>query len=157
MIQRVRKAAVEIDGQVVSEIGRGLLIFLGIGRGDGGDEVDWMAEKIVHLRVFEDAGGRMQHSLPEVHGEALVVSQFTLYGDVQKGRRPDFTGAAPPQEAKELYERFMERLQGQGVTVKAGVFGAKMLVQLENDGPVTLILESPWPRHEVGNRKQERP
>jgi D-tyrosyl-tRNA(Tyr) deacylase len=98
----------------------------------------------------------MQHALPEVRGEALVVSQFTLYSDVQKGRRPDFTAAALPEEAKGLYERFMERLQGHGVPAQAGVFGAKMLIQLENDGPVTLILESPRPRHEVSGRKEER-
>lgn len=146
VIQRVRRAAVSVDGQVVSKIGHGLLIFLGIGRGDGQAEVDWMAEKVVHLRVFEDAERKMQHALPEVGGEALVVSQFTLYGDVQKGRRPDFTGAAPPEGAQRLYELFLERLRGHGVPAQAGVFGARMVVELENDGPVTLILESPRPR-----------
>ncbi|MFQ5881428.1 MAG: D-aminoacyl-tRNA deacylase [Candidatus Methylomirabilales bacterium] len=141
VIQRVRRAAVIIDQKVVGEIGTGLVVFLGVGRGDGEKEVDWMAEKIAHLRIFENAEGRMDRSLQEAHGEALVVSEFTLYGDARKGRRPDFTGAAAPAEAEPLYHRFVQGLRGRGVPVRSGVFGARMLVQLENDGPVTLILE----------------
>ncbi len=141
VIQRVRRAAVIVEDRTVGQIGPGLIIFLGVARGDREEDVDWMAEKIAHLRVLEDGGGRMDRSLLETGKEALVVSQFTLYGDVEKGRRPDFTAAAGSAEAEPLYDRFVQGLRGRGVPVQSGIFGARMLVQLENDGPVTLIVE----------------
>jgi D-tyrosyl-tRNA(Tyr) deacylase len=143
VVQRVRRAAVTVDERAVAQIGPGLIIFVGVGKEDGEDEVGWMAEKIAHLRVFEDIEGRMHRSLLEIGGEALVVSQFTLYGDVRKGRRPDFTAAAAPAEAEPVYRRFVRDLHGRGVPVQSGVFGARMLVAIENDGPVTLIIETP--------------
>lgn len=143
VIQRVRRAQVIIDGRAVGQIGPGLVVFLGVRKEDGQEEVDWMAEKIAHLRIFEGDEGRMDRSLLEMHGEALVVSQFTLYGDVRKGRRPDFTTAAGSVEAEPLYHRFVQSLGARGVRVQSGVFGARMLVELENDGPVTLIVETP--------------
>lgn len=141
VIQRVRQAAVLVDETAVGLIGPGLVVLLGVGKGDRQEDVDWMVEKIAHLRIFEDAEGRMNQSLLERGGEALVVSQFTLYGDVRKGRRPDFTVAAGSAEAEPLYQRFVQGLRDRGVTVQSGVFGARMLIQLENDGPVTLILD----------------
>jgi D-aminoacyl-tRNA deacylase len=141
VIQRVGRAAVMVDGRIVGQIGSGLVIFLGVGRGDTEEDVEWMAEKIAHLRVFEDGEGRMDRSVLEAGAEALVVSQFTLYGDVQKGRRPDFGAAAGSVAAEPLYHRFVAALRGRGVPVQMGIFGARMLVQLDNDGPVTLIVE----------------
>ncbi|MFQ5882806.1 MAG: D-aminoacyl-tRNA deacylase [Candidatus Methylomirabilales bacterium] len=141
VIQRVRRAQVIVDGKAVGQIGPGLVVFLGVGKGDGQEEVDWMVEKVAHLRIFEDNEGRMDQSVLETGGEALVVSQFTLYGDAQKGRRPDFTVAAGSVEAEPLYERFVQTLGARGVRVQSGIFGARMLVELENDGPVTLLLE----------------
>jgi D-tyrosyl-tRNA(Tyr) deacylase len=129
-----------VGERTVGQIGPGLVILLGVGRGDGEGDVDWMVEKIAYLRVFEEIEGRMDRSLVETGGEALVVSQFTLYGDVQKGRRPDFTAAAGSAEAEPLYRRFVQGLRARGVPVQSGIFGARMLVQLENDGPVTLLL-----------------
>ena len=148
VVQRVCRAAVNVGERAVAQIGPGLVIFVGVGKEDGEDEVGWMAEKIAHLRVFEDVDGRMDRSLLEVGGEALVVSQFTLYGDVRKGRRPDFTAAAGPAEAEPIYQRFVQDLRGRGVPVQSGVFGARMLVQIENDGPVTLIVETGDRRHQ---------
>ncbi len=141
VIQRVRRAQVVIDGRAVGQIGPGLVVFLGVGKGDRVEDIDWMVEKIAHLRVFEKGEGRMDRSVLETGGEALVVSQFTLYGDVRKGRRPDFTAAAGPGEAEPLYHRFVENLRGLGVPVQCGIFGARMLVELENDGPVTILIE----------------
>ncbi len=141
VIQRVRRAAVIINGRAVGEIGPGLAIFLGVARWDGREEVDWMVDKIAGLRIFEDSEGRMDRSVLETSGEGLVVSQFTLYGDARKGRRPDFTAAAGSVEAEPLYNRFVQGLRDRGVPVQSGVFGARMLVQLENDGPVTILLE----------------
>ena len=141
VIQRVRRAHVIIDGGAVGQIGPGLVIFLGVGKEDGQEEVDWMVEKIAHLRIFEDDEGRMDRSVLETGGEALVISQFTLYGDARKGRRPDFTAAAGSVEAEPLYHRFVQSLDARGVPVQSGVFGARMLVQLDNDGPVTLLIE----------------
>jgi D-tyrosyl-tRNA(Tyr) deacylase len=142
VIQRVRRASVSVDEKAAAQIGPGLVIFVGVGKEDGEDEVAWMAEKIAHLRLFEDSEGRMHRSIRDVDGEALVVSQFTLYGDVRKGRRPDFTAAAGPTEAEPIYQRFLRDLRGRGVPVQSGVFGARMLVEIENDGPVTLIIET---------------
>ncbi len=155
VVQRVRRAAVNVGERAVAQIGPGLIIFVGVGRDDGEGEVGWMAEKIAHLRVFEDVEGRMDRSLLEVGGEALVVSQFTLYGDVRKGRRPDFTAAARPAEAEPMYQRFVRDLRGRGVPVQSGVFGARMLVELENDGPVTLIIETEDQRPQTTDRRPQ--
>jgi len=143
VVQRVHRASVTVGGERVAGIGPGLLIFLGVKRGDGEEQARWLAEKIAHLRIFEDTGGRMNRSLLDVGGEALIVSQFTLYGDARKGRRPSFDQAADPEAARVLYERFIAHLTTLGVPTSCGVFQARMLVSLENDGPVTLILESP--------------
>jgi D-tyrosyl-tRNA(Tyr) deacylase len=143
VIQRVRRAGVVVGDKTVGQIGPGLVVFLGVGKADGEEQVAWMVEKIAHLRLFEDVEGRMDRSLLEIGGEALVVSQFTLYGDVRKGRRPDFTAAAGSKEAEPLYLRFVQGLRGRGVPVQSGLFGARMLVELENDGPVTLLVETP--------------
>jgi D-tyrosyl-tRNA(Tyr) deacylase len=143
LIQRVRNAQVRVENEVVGQIGPGLLLFLGIGRQDGHQQVHELVEKVIHLRIFENENGKFDRSLSETKGEALVVSQFTLYGDCRKGRRPSFTDAAPPEKASELYERFIEQLRGRGIRVASGRFGERMEVHLVNDGPVTLWLEVP--------------
>lgn len=143
LVQRVRRSAVYENGELRSEIGEGLLILLGVGKMDGEDALRFVAEKCANLRIFEDDAGKMNRSLLDVRGEALVVSQFTLYGDTRKGRRPGFTDAAPPEVAEPTYERFVETLRGMGLSVETGVFGAHMQVHIENDGPVTLLVESP--------------
>ncbi len=143
LIQRVRSAHVEVAGETVGEIGLGLLIFLGVGHGDGEREADALAAKIAKLRVFSDAAGKMNLSVKETGNAALVVSQFTLYADASRGNRPSYTGAAPPERAEALIAYFMEALKGQGLFVASGVFGADMQVGLVNDGPVTLWLEQP--------------
>jgi D-aminoacyl-tRNA deacylase len=134
LVQRVGRASVSVDGDEVAAIGAGLLVFLGVGAGDGEAEADRLAEKVRALRVFDDAGGRMNEPLGQ--REVLCVSQFTLYADTRKGNRPSFVGAAPPDVAEALYERFCDLLDA-----KRGVFGARMAVELVNDGPVTLMLE----------------
>jgi D-tyrosyl-tRNA(Tyr) deacylase len=141
VLQRVSRAAVTIGGDRVSEIGRGYLLLVAAGAGDGEAEVDRLAEKIVNLRVFPDSEGRMNLPLAEVGGEVLVVSQFTLYGDVRRGRRPSWIGAAPPEVAEERIEAFARALEARGVRVARGVFRADMQVELVNDGPVTLVLD----------------
>ena len=141
-MQRVRQASVTVQRELVGEIGRGMLVLVGIGQQDGEKQVQQMVEKLVGLRIFEDDEGKMNRSLSEVHGEMLVVSQFTLLGDCRKGRRPSFTSAAPPELAERLYELFVEQVAGQGVRVATGQFAAQMDVALVNDGPVTLLLES---------------
>ncbi len=143
VVQRVRRAWVMVDETRVAEIGRGLLVLLGVAKGDGEEQARWLAEKIAQLRVFEDDAGKMNRSLLEMGGEALIVSQFTLYGDARKGRRPSFDQAADPEKARALYEKFIDNLATLGIQTSQGMFQAKMLVSLENDGPVTLILESP--------------
>ena len=142
VLQRVSKARVTVAGETVGRIGRGMLVLLGVERGDGERDADWLAEKIVGLRIFEDDAGKMNLALLEVGGELLVVSQFTLAGTCAKGRRPSFDDAAPPAEASRLYEYFVARARGTGVPVATGVFQAMMAVELVNDGPVTFILES---------------
>ena len=144
VIQRVSSASVTVDGQVTGEITKGLLILLGVAPNDGEKECQWLASKLVNLRIFSDLEGKMNDSLLDCGGDALVVSQFTLYGDTRKGRRPSFIGAAHPSIANPMYERFCDVLQAQGVKrVERGVFGAHMDVRLLNDGPVTLIVDTP--------------
>lgn len=141
LVQRVSAGKVSVDGQPVSEIAGGLVILLGVGHGDGEAQAAWLAEKIANLRIFEDVDGKMNLSVRDIGGSALVVSQFTLYADVQKGRRPSFVGAALPDVAAPLVEKFVEMIRQQGVPAGAGVFGAHMLVEIHNDGPVTIWLE----------------
>lgn len=143
LLQRVSRAAVHIDGQTVGQIDQGLLILLGIGQADGEDHLRIVAEKCANLRIFEDDQGKMNRSLLDVGGKALVVSQFTLYGDTRKGRRPGFSDAAPLERARTLYERFVAELQTLGIATQTGVFAAHMRVELVNDGPVTLMVEYP--------------
>ena len=142
VVQRVSRARVTVDGRVTGEIGAGLMILLGIGRNDASVVAISMAEKIAHLRIFEDDEGKMNRSLLDVKGSALVVSQFTLYGDARGQRRPSFIAAAPPDQAKNLYEEFCEALRKLGVTVATGVFKAMMSVESGNEGPVTILLDS---------------
>lgn len=141
LLQRVTRASVTVDGQVVASIGRGLVILLGIGQGDTIAQAEFLAEKCAHLRIFEDEQGKFNRSLLDVGGEALVVSQFTLYGDARKGRRPSFSEAARPEVAAPLVEEFCRLLRAQGVPTQTGVFAAHMLVEIHNDGPVTIWLE----------------
>jgi len=141
VVQRVSRAAVRVDGQTVGAIGRGFVVLAGFTAGDDEAALRWMAEKVVGLRVFGDAEGKMNLALGDVSGSLLVISQFTLYGDAQKGRRPSFIAAAPPAVAEPLYERFLAVLREVGAPVEAGRFGAMMEVELVNDGPVTLLLD----------------
>jgi D-tyrosyl-tRNA(Tyr) deacylase len=142
VVQRVRSASVEVDGRVAGKIDRGIVVFLGIGRGDGAEATRYLGEKILDLRIFPDERHSMNRSLREVRGEILLVSQFTLYGDCRKGRRPSFDRAESPGPAEEAYREFAQYLADQGHPPSEGVFGASMLVRLENDGPVTLLLDS---------------
>lgn len=143
VIQRVTRASVAIDGEIVGKIGPGLLVLLGVTHTDNPADARWLAEKIVSLRIFNDADGKMKLGFTDVNGSVLVVSQFTLYGDCQKGRRPSFIAAARPEQAIPLYEAFINGIKALGVPVETGRFGAMMDVELVNDGPVTLILNSP--------------
>jgi D-tyrosyl-tRNA(Tyr) deacylase len=143
VLQRVARARVSVDGDIVAEVGRGLLLLVGVGRGDDPADADRLAEKVATLRVFEDDGGKTNLALGDVDGEVLVVSQFTLYGDVRKGRRPSWTDAEHPDVAARTVEAFAEALERDGVRVARGVFGAHMQVELVNDGPFTLMLEAP--------------
>jgi len=142
VLQRVARASVTVDGSAVSRIGRGFLLLVGVGHGDGPGDADRLAAKIATLRVFPDGGGTMNLSLADVDGGALVVSQFTLYGDLRKGRRPSWAGAAGPETAAPLVEALAADLEARGVEVARGAFGADMQVELVNDGPVTLMLDS---------------
>ena len=145
LLQRVRRASVTVAGETVGEIGHGILLFIGITAGDARADADWLAKKAAGLRIFEDEAGKMNKSLLDIGGDALVVSQFTLYADCRKGRRPGFDAAGDPAGANELYEYFAERLKAEGVArVATGRFGADMLVSLENDGPATFLLSHPW-------------
>ena len=142
IIQRVKKSSVSTGGKVIGKIGRGLLILLGVDKKDRPADADYLVEKIINLRVFEDKDGRMNRSLIEIGGKLLIVSQFTLLGDCRKGRRPSFVNAAGPEKANELYMYFIARVEQKGITAETGQFGAMMDVSLINDGPVTLIVES---------------
>ena len=141
VLQRVIEASVAVDGQIVGQIEHGLVALVGIGHGDGEDQAQWLANKSVELRIFNDDDGKMNRSLLDVGGAMLVISQFTLFGDCRKGRRPAFTDAAHPDLANRLYQRFAEFVVAQGVRVERGIFAADMKVSLVNDGPVTMILE----------------
>lgn len=142
VVQRVTYAQVEVAGTVTGRIGAGLLVLLGVARGDTAADAAFLASKVVQLRIFSDDAGKMNHSLIETGGALLAVSQFTLYGDTRKGRRPSFDAAAPPELARELYDRFVTAVRAAGVRCETGVFQAHMAVTLTNDGPVTLIVES---------------
>jgi D-tyrosyl-tRNA(Tyr) deacylase len=141
LLQRVSGAHVDADGRTVGRIERGLVVLLGVGRGDGLNEVRFLAEKTVNVRIFEDEAGKMNRSVLEIGGGVLVVSQFTLYADTTRGRRPGFEPAAPPEVANDLYEAFLDEVARRGATTAHGAFGAKMQVHLVNDGPVTILLE----------------
>ena len=141
VLQRVRNGRVTVDEQVIAEIGRGLVILVGVGPRDSLEEAQWLAEKCALLRIFEDQAGKTNLSILDVGGEAIVVSQFTLYADTRKGRRPSFVKAAPPNVAEPLVQHFVECLNAMGVTTKTGLFGAHMVVKIDNDGPVTILLE----------------
>lgn len=145
VLQRVSEASVGVDGREVGRIGPGLLVLLAVGQGDGEADVEWMAQKLVGLRIFPDAEGKMNRSLLDTHRALLLISQFTLYADTRKGKRPSFLDAAPPELARDLYQRCAERLRVLGLTVAEGIFAADMKVGLVNDGPVTLLLDSKAP------------
>jgi D-tyrosyl-tRNA(Tyr) deacylase len=142
VIQRVTQSSVSVSGQVVGRIGPGLLVLLGVARQDSEKDADFLVEKIIHLRIFEDEDGKMNRSLVDIGGQMLVVSQFTLLGDCRKGRRPSFVQAAPPETAESLYQYFVDRIRDKRIPVQTGRFRAMMEVSLVNDGPVTLIVES---------------
>ena len=149
VIQRVSKASVSIDGKVVGKIGQGLVILLGVRGGDSEDDIPYVADKCANLRIFEDEDGKFNLSAVDVGGEFLVISQFTLFGDTRKGRRPSFTQAAPPEIAEPLYQKFVEYLRNKGHKVETGEFGAMMLVEIHNDGPVTLTVRSKREQAEI--------
>jgi len=142
VVQRVSEAGVQIDGERVGSIGRGMLVLVGVGPEDGQEDIRYLAEKIVHLRIFPDEQDKMNYSVLDIGGGILVVSQFTLFGDCRKGRRPSYAGAAPPQKARMLYEAFIEELRRYALPVETGRFQEMMQVHLVNDGPVTLLLDS---------------
>jgi len=142
VLQRVSRARVTVNGEITGEIGLGLLVLLGVGAGDTRAGADYLVEKTIGLRIFEDAGGKMNLSVAEVGGALLVVSQFTLYGDARRGKRPSFDGAATPEQARELYEYFVEQVRASGVRLESGRFQETMQVELVNEGPVTILLDS---------------
>jgi D-tyrosyl-tRNA(Tyr) deacylase len=142
VVHRVSRAQVTVNGEIAGEIGPGLLVLLGVGSGDARSDADYLADKTIGLRIFEDADGKMNLSVSETGGALLVVSQFTLYGDVRRGKRPSFDAAAPPQQAKELYEYFVEKIRAVGLRCEAGRFQEMMQVELVNEGPVTILLDS---------------
>ena len=142
VVQRVASSRVTVDERVTGEVKKGLLVLLGVTHDDTSKDVDYMVDKVTNLRIFEDENDKMNLSLKDIGGEVMAVSQFTLYGDARKGRRPSFSDAARPDVANPLYEEFVEKLRAQGITVGTGVFGAHMMVELTNDGPVTILLET---------------
>ena len=142
VIQRVRKASVETEGRIVGQIGRGLLVLLGVAQDDDDTDVEFFVEKLPTLRIFSDEFGKMNKSLEDIGGAGLIISQFTLLADTDRGRRPSFEQADPPEQANTLYQLLMDRLRGRGLPIESGIFGASMVVSLENEGPVTLVLDS---------------
>jgi len=142
VVQRVKEARVEVNGNVVGSIGQGLLVFLGVEKNDGDEDISYIVDKLLHLRIFEDDQGKMNRSVLDIGGEILIVSQFTLFGDCRKGRRPSFADAAPPEQAEVLYEECIKRLRTAGITVATGKFREMMKVFILNDGPVTILLDS---------------
>ena len=142
VVQRVTRAQVAINGEVTGRINRGLVVLLAVGNADGEPDADYLADKIVGLRIFDDENGKMNLAVSDIREEILVVSQFTLYGDVRRGKRPSFDAAAPPQRARELYEYFVERIRATGLVCETGRFQETMQVELVNDGPVTILLDS---------------
>lgn len=142
VLQRVSRAEVRVDGKVTGQIGRGFLVLLGVSVGDTDTDMNWIVEKIIHLRIFPNDAGKFDRSLLDINGQVLVVSQFTLFGDCRKGRRPGFTEAALPEIAEPLFQKAVTAFQAKGIHTQAGIFGAMMEVELINDGPVTLILDS---------------
>ncbi len=142
IVQRVNNASVEVEKEVVAEIKKGILIFLGVGTEDDEKDLEYMINKVLGLRIFQDQADKMNLSIEDINGEILVVSQFTLYGDVRKGKRPSFTASAPPDIGEKLYEEFLDRLKTSGLKIENGIFGADMKVSLINDGPVTIMLDS---------------
>jgi D-tyrosyl-tRNA(Tyr) deacylase len=142
ILQRVTRSRVSVLGEAVGEIGPGLLVFVGISKDDRVSDADALAERVLNLRIFEDEKGKMNLSVKDIRGDVLVVSQFTLYGDARRGRRPSFAAAAPAERARELYENFLEKVRASGLSCKSGLFRARMQVELLNDGPVTILLDS---------------
>lgn len=142
VVQRVNRASVEIEGKIKGSIKKGLLVLLGVGPNDGENDLKYICDKVLGLRIFEDDEDKMNLSLRDIKGELLVVSQFTLYGDCRKGKRPSFAGACPPQRAEQIYEAFLKKCEEEGFAPESGKFGADMKVSLENDGPVTILLDS---------------
>lgn len=142
VIQRVSRASVTVDGAITGAIDRGLLVFLGVGKDDTQADINFIADKIVNLRIFEDADGKMNLSVSDIGGAVLLISQFTLFGDCRKGRRPDFTAAGPPDMANQLYEQTIAAIKARGIPVESGIFAAHMDIDTLNDGPVTLILDT---------------
>lgn len=142
VVQRVAEANVKVKGNVVGEISKGLLVFLGVGKDDSEKDLEYMVDKVLGLRIFEDENNKMNLSVMDIGGELLVVSQFTLYGDVRKGKRPSFTSSAYPELAEEIYEQFIEKCREKGIRTEKGVFGAHMEVSILNDGPVTILIDS---------------
>lgn len=155
VLQRVTRASVTVDGAVTGKIGRGFLVLLGVGPEDTAEQALWLAQKIAGLRVFSDENDKMNLALADVGGAVLCVSQFTLYADCRRGKRPNFTKAAPPQLANELYERFVDFLRGLGIETQTGDFGADMQVELLNDGPVTILLDTDERRNKPRREKEK--
>jgi len=142
VVQRVGRASVSVDGKIVGQIESGLLVFVGVGQGDTQQDADYIATKILGMRIFQDDAGKMNLDVTQIGGSVLIVSQFTLFGDVRKGKRPDFTMAALPEDAKSLIEQIIQRINKADIPVQTGIFGAHMVVDIENNGPVTIMLDS---------------
>ncbi|HCO19344.1 MAG TPA: D-tyrosyl-tRNA(Tyr) deacylase [Tissierellales bacterium] len=142
VVQRVSSAEVRVDDKMVGRVGKGLLVYLGVGKEDTVSDIEYMADKVSGLRIFEDENGKMNLSVQDIRGEILAISQFTLYGDVRKGKRPSFSDSADPDKGEELYNQFISIIQGIGIRIDKGIFGAHMMVDYVNDGPVTILLDS---------------